>query len=65
MKKLPDNILQLPMEERALMALKEAVEGVIEENARLGLPMSIWRDGEIAQLSPDEVRGLARSTQCR
>ena len=65
MKKLPDNILQLPMEERALMALKEAVEGVIEENARLGLPMSIWRDGKIVQLSPDEVRELARSTQCR
>ena len=65
MKKLPNNILQLPMEERALMALKEAVEGVIEENARLGLPMSIWRDGKIVQLSPDEVRELARSTQRR
>ena len=47
------------------MALKEAVEGVIEENARLGLPMSIWRDGKIVQLSPDEVRELARSTQRR
>jgi hypothetical protein len=35
----PTNILDLDLEERALMALQAAVENVIEEHAREGLPL--------------------------
>jgi hypothetical protein len=37
----PANVLALPLEERAEMALKVAVEKVIVEHARRGLPMYI------------------------
>jgi hypothetical protein len=63
MKKAPANILRLPMEKRAEMAFREAVEEVIDEHARLGLPLYIGRDGKVVALSPDEVRDLSRSTQ--
>jgi hypothetical protein len=56
----PVNILDLPLEERALMALKEAVDEVIEDRIRLGLPLYIWRDGKVVAVPPDELRTLSR-----
>jgi hypothetical protein len=56
MKKPPANVLELPFEERALMALEAAVEKVWEEHAREGLPIYIWRDGKVVEVSPEEVR---------
>ena len=44
------------MERRAEIALKEAVEEVIDEHARLGLPLYIWRDGKVVGLSAEETR---------
>ena len=38
------------------MAFREAVEEVIDEHARLGLPLYIWRDGKVVGLSAQEVR---------
>ena len=45
MTKLPANVLGLPLLERATLALKAAIENAIEQHAREGLPMYIWRDG--------------------
>jgi hypothetical protein len=42
------------------MAFREAVEEVIDEHARLGLPLYIWRDGKVVGLSAQEVRVLAQ-----
>ena len=56
MTKPPANVLDLPLEERAEMALKAAVEKVIVEHARQGLPIYIWRDGRIVEVPPDELR---------
>jgi hypothetical protein len=56
----PMNILDLPLEERALMALQEAVRGVIEEHIREGLPLYIWRDGKVVAVPPEELRNLPR-----
>ena len=41
------------------MALKEAVEGVIIEHARLGLPMYIWRDGQVIAMPQEELQAEA------
>jgi hypothetical protein len=38
------------------MTLKTAVEKVIVEHARQGLPIYIWRDGRVVQVPPDELR---------
>lgn len=56
----PVNILDLPLEERALMALKEAVDEVIEDRIREGLPLYIWRDGKVVAVPPEELRTLPR-----
>jgi hypothetical protein len=63
MTKPPANVLELPLEQRAEMALKAAVEEVIVEHARQGLPIFIWRDGKIVELSPEELRAEAARLQ--
>jgi len=56
MTKLPANILELPLSERGLMALKAAVEKVIDEHAREGLPLYTWCDGKIVAVPAEELR---------
>jgi len=56
MTKPPTNVLELPLERRAEMALKAAVEKVILEHARQGLPIYIWREGKVVELSEKELR---------
>ena len=56
----PSNILDLPLEERALMALEAAVEKVIEEHVREGLPLYIWRDGKVVAVPAEELRRRSR-----
>jgi len=45
--KPPPNVLDLPLLVRAEMAMKAAIEKVIEEHAREGLPLYLWRDGKV------------------
>ena len=59
MSKVPLNVLELPIAERGLMALKTAVEKVIVEHARQGLPIYIWRDGRVVEVPPVELRAQA------
>ncbi len=63
MKRASKSVLRLPLEKRAEMAFKEAVEEVIDEHARLGLPLHIWRNGKVVALSAQEVRDHAELTQ--
>jgi hypothetical protein len=61
MSKPSKDVLRLPLEERAEIAFKVAVAKAIDEHARLGLPIYIWRDGKVVELSPEEVRKLQKS----
>ncbi|HEV2348904.1 MAG TPA: hypothetical protein VG028_03555 [Terriglobia bacterium] len=45
-----------PLTLRAEMALKEAVDEVIEDHIRSGRPIHIWRDGHVVEVSADELR---------
>jgi hypothetical protein len=63
MTKPPANVLELPLEQRAEMAFKAAVEEVIVEHARQGLPMYIWREGKVVELSPEELRAESARLQ--
>lgn len=60
MKNASKNVLKLPLGKRAEMAFKEAVEEVIDEHARLNLPLHFWREGRVVAVSPDQVRDLFR-----
>ncbi len=63
MTKPPANVLELPLEQRAEMAFKAAVEEVIVEHARQGLPIYIWREGKVVELSPEELRAESARLQ--
>lgn len=56
MKEPPPNVLTLPLEVRAEMALKPAVERLIEEHACEGGSIYIWRDGKVVEITTEELR---------
>ena len=56
MTKLPSNTFDLPLSERGLMALKAAVEKVIIEHEREGLPLYTLRNGEVVAVPAEEFR---------
>lgn len=43
------------LREEALQALREAVWDVIVEHKRLGLPLVVWRNGQVVEISPEEA----------
>ncbi len=47
------------------MAFKEAVDEVIEEHARLGLPLYILRDGKVAAVSARELHKRSKLTRSK
>jgi hypothetical protein len=61
MRKPPPNVLELPLEVRAEMALKAAVEKLIEEHAREGRSIFIWEDGKVVEVSAAESRAHSTS----
>lgn len=50
------DILKLPLEVRAEMAMKAAFEKVVEEHIRSGRPIHIWRDGKVVAVSAQELK---------
>lgn len=61
MSKPSKRVLRLAIEKRAEIAFKIAVAKAIDEHSRLGLPVYIWRNGKVAELSPDKARKVAGS----
>lgn len=53
--KEPPKVVELPIAERGLMALKVAVKKAIEQHAREGMPIYTWRDGKVVEIPPDEL----------
>lgn len=43
------------LREEALQSLRDAVGKVIQEHKRLGIPLAIWRDGKVVQISPEDA----------
>jgi hypothetical protein len=54
----PVDIVSLPMEVRAEMAMKAASEKLIKEHLRDGCPVYIWRDGHVVALQEQELQDL-------
>jgi hypothetical protein len=62
--KPPANVLELPLAQRAEMALKAAVEKVVEDHVRDGRPLYIWGgDGKVVEVSSQELREQSPRTQ--
>jgi len=60
MGRIPQNVLDLPLEERALLALRAAVKEAIAERLREGLPVYVWSDGRVVDLSARKMRAHSR-----
>lgn len=63
MKEIPASVLELPLDVRAMMAMREAVRKALEEHAREGRPAYIGQDGKVVALSPDEIRSFLAEQQ--
>jgi len=63
MKKLPKNILELPLEKRAEMALKSAVKKAIAEHARQGRPIYVWKNGKVVRIPARRIRARLSATR--
>ena len=61
MRRPAKDVLQLPIEKRAEIAIKVAVARAIDEHTRLGLPVYVWRNNKVVKLSPARARSSARS----
>ncbi len=53
---LPPEILNLPIEVRAEMAMKSAFEKLVQEHILNGRPLYFMRDGEVVAMSAEELR---------
>ena len=60
MTSVPQKILNLPLEQRALLALKAAVKKAIAERTREGLPVYVWSDGNVVDLSANKSHTSSR-----
>jgi hypothetical protein len=49
---------QSSMTQRALQALREAVDQVLEDHRRRGIPVAVWRDGRAVSVPPTELGAL-------
>jgi len=47
--------LKLPLEVRAEMALRAALDEVIEEHARNGWPIYVWEDGKVVAIPAEQL----------
>jgi hypothetical protein len=61
MKREHKRVERLSLQQRAELALREAVDDVISEHARLRLPLFVGKNGRVVKLSPRKVRDLSRS----
>ena len=50
-----EELLQLPWHVRADLAIADAVARVIAEHKRDGLPLAVWRDGQVVWITAEEA----------
>lgn len=53
--KVPGNLLDLPLEVRAEMAMRAAFQKLVKESALLGRPLYLWRDSKVVAVPAQEL----------
>ena len=46
---------RLSIQDKAFLALKKAVRGVVEDHKRTGRPLAIWKDGKVVKISANQA----------
>jgi hypothetical protein len=62
---VPQDVLNLPLQDRALLALRSAVKKAIAERTRQGLPVYIWSGGKVVDLTANRRRARSRRKSTR
>ena len=47
---------RLSIQDKAFIALKEAVKEVIQRHKKTGRPLFVWKDGKVARLYPNKLK---------
>ena len=50
------NPVELSLHDRAAVAMKTAIEKLKIDHARRGLPLYIWEDGRVVEVSADQLK---------
>jgi len=43
------------LEDKAMLALKQAVKEVVERHKKTGHPLAVWEKGKVVRISPGKV----------
>lgn len=46
---------KLTLHDKAFLALKRAVRGVVKRHQESGRPLAIWKDGKVVRISADQA----------
>jgi len=51
---------QKTVQDKALLALRQAVRGVVERHTKSGRPLAVWKNGKVTRMSAKGVRKIGR-----
>ncbi len=46
---------KLSLHDKAFLALKKAVRGVVKRHQETGRPLAVWKDGKVVWISADQA----------
>lgn len=47
---------RMTLQDKAEVALKKAVRGVVEQHKKTGRPLAVWKNGRTVRISPYRIR---------
>jgi hypothetical protein len=56
MRKPSTKRIELSLHDRAALAMKAAIEKLKIDHARRGLPLYIWHDGKVVEVSAEQLK---------
>lgn len=62
-KNIKKNPRKIPLAVQAEKAFREAVANAITEHKRAGVPITIWQDGKVVQIPPDQIEVHEEQTE--
>lgn len=62
-KNIKKRLRKMPLAVRAEKAFREAVAKAITEHKHAGVPITIWQDGKVVQIPPDQIEVREEQTE--
>ena len=52
---------KLTLQDKAFLALKQAVREVVEQHRKTGRPLAVWQNGKVVMISPHRIPRASRA----